>query len=69
MTKPVTYLTPAEKKRAYFVEVRRGLGILLRATVAYFGVSYSDLLPAEATTTPAPVFAPATGTPAAEFQG
>lgn len=41
-------LSPADARRAYYVEVRRAIGILLRATVAYFACSYMDLLPPEA---------------------
>jgi hypothetical protein len=62
-------MSDAEKKRAYFVEVRRGLGIILRASVAYFGVGYLDLLPREATATPEPVYSAPHATPAAEFRG
>jgi hypothetical protein len=40
--------TPGDLRRAYYVEVRRAIGILLRATVAYYGCSYMDLLPPEA---------------------
>ena len=62
-------MTDSEKKRAFFVEVRRGLGIILRASVVYFGVGYSDLLPAEATPTPAPVYSGTTVTPVWKSEG
>jgi hypothetical protein len=60
-------MTTDQKKRAYFVEVRRGLGIILRASVVYFGVSYSDILPPEITATPAPEYAAPTSTPIPSF--
>ena len=60
-------MTDSEKKRAFFVEVRRGLGIILRASVVFFGVGYSDLLPAEVTVTPAPAFAEPATTPAVGY--
>jgi len=47
-TAPVRYLTEQDKRRAFFIELRRGLGIILKAAVVYFGVSYGDLLPREA---------------------
>lgn len=60
--------TPAQRQRAYFVEVRRGIGIILRASVVYFGVGYADLLPSEATVTPGPAWAPTVSTPAGTFE-
>jgi hypothetical protein len=62
-------MTDAQKKRAAFVEFRRGIIALVRFGVAYFGCSYLDLLPAEATATPAPVYGAPTITPPAEYRG
>ena len=61
-------MTDAEKKRAQFVEFRRGIIALIRYGVAVYGCSYSDFLPAEATSTPAPVYSGATVTPVGSFE-
>lgn len=60
--------TPAQLRRNFHVELRRGLGIILRASVIYFGVSYADLLPPEATATLAPTWSATTATPAGTFE-
>jgi hypothetical protein len=65
----MTELTAAQRKRAFFVEVRRGLAILLKASVEYFGVEYMELLPTAAFTAPAPVYSAPTSTPAPEYGG
>ena len=62
-------MTDAEKKRAQFVEFRRGVLALIRYGVAVYGCSYSDFLPAEATPTPAPVYSGTTVTPVWKSEG
>jgi hypothetical protein len=60
-------LTDAQRKRAEFVEFRRGIIALLRYGVMTYGVSYADLLPSEITATPAPEYAAPTSTPIPSF--
>jgi hypothetical protein len=52
----------------FYIEVRKGLLIIMGAMVRRFGAAYLDFLPKHVTA-PAPVYSPAISTPAPEYRG
>ena len=51
--------------REFYVEVRKGMLIIMAAMVRRFGASYTDFLPK--TATPAPVYSASVITPPPEY--